>query len=401
MIGKGIFIARRILVPWLFIQTVSSVAAFSLTTAPAAGTGLLLQQQKHVQSSRSHGLSLLARLGSDEDTKEEEEKKQSSNPFRFFLHPYESKIPNELRDEIMQAEAQTAAAQGRSQRVLLYAANAALGVLAAFFNGFLSELRNSSNPENVQLIQSVIQDSITNSDNALNAQDFEFDLQTAGFGWVESNFVTQFLFLNKIGGAFCLLGGAAAGLLAEAELDTRRINAEKIWQEMQRRRLERESRKEFRSNSSSELKLRKKKNKGLSGKERKRIDALTEVVDVMAADSSSKEDAPTNPAAVLVDENVAVMDEEEPLSKKPDGGVGVGVLDTIKGFYERADSLAASQALLLNKKLEDAGVLEKITDETGLNVVGKDKAAAILASASTTSKNTSDTDSDATSTRRD
>ena len=33
--------------------------------------------------------------------------------------------------------------------------------------------------------------------------------------------------------------------------------------------------------------------------------------------------------------------------------------------------MAASQALLLNKKLEDAGVLEKITDKSGLKVVGK------------------------------
>jgi hypothetical protein len=37
--------------------------------------------------------------------------------------------------------------------------------------------------------------------------------------------------------------------------------------------------------------------------------------------------------------------------------------------------MAASQALLLNKKLEDAGVVEKITDETGLKVIGKEEAA--------------------------
>ena len=33
---------------------------------------------------------------------------------------------------------------------------------------------------------------------------------------------------------------------------------------------------------------------------------------------------------------------------------------------------AASQALLLNKELEDRGVIEKITDESGLKVVGKE-----------------------------
>jgi hypothetical protein len=32
------------------------------------------------------------------------------------------------------------------------------------------------------------------------------------------------------------------------------------------------------------------------------------------------------------------------------------------------------QALLLNKKLEEVGVVEKITDETGLKVIGKEAA---------------------------
>jgi hypothetical protein len=197
------------------------------------------------------------------------------------------------------------------------------------------------------------------------------------------------------------LGGAAAGLLAEAELDTRRINAEKIYEEMVRRRLEREKR-EGRgsgnaSSNSNEPKTRKKNNKGLSGKERKRIDALSEVVDVMVADS-----APVVAAAAAADEPAAAVQTDEALPKKQDGsgggGVGVGgsgVLDTIKGFYERADNMAASQALLLNKKLEDAGVLEKITDETGLNVIGKEKAAAMAAmaaAAASSSKNTSSDD---------
>ena len=33
--------------------------------------------------------------------------------------------------------------------------------------------------------------------------------------------------------------------------------------------------------------------------------------------------------------------------------------------------MAASQALLLNKELEDRGIIEKITDVPGLRVVGK------------------------------
>ena len=43
-----------------------------------------------------------------------------------------------------------------------------------------------------------------------------------------------------------------------------------------------------------------------------------------------------------------------------------GVMDKLKEWCEKADSMAASQALLLNKKLEDEGIVEKITDESGL-----------------------------------
>ena len=46
----------------------------------------------------------------------------------------------------------------------------------------------------------------------------------------------------------------------------------------------------------------------------------------------------------------------------------------IKNFYKQADDMAAAQALLLNKKLEEGGLLEKITDETGLKVNGKEAA---------------------------
>ena len=56
-----------------------------------------------------------------------------------------------------------------------------------------------------------------------------------------------------------------------------------------------------------------------------------------------------------------------------DDGDG-GIFGKIKGFYEKADSMAASQALLLNKELEDRGIVDKITDETGLKVIGKEAA---------------------------
>ena len=40
----------------------------------------------------------------------------------------------------------------------------------------------------------------------------------------------------------------------------------------------------------------------------------------------------------------------------------------MKGFYKQADSMAASQAVLLNKELEYIGIDDKITVKAGLNV---------------------------------
>ena len=52
-----------------------------------------------------------------------------------------------------------------------------------------------------------------------------------------------------------------------------------------------------------------------------------------------------------------------------------GFMGKLKNLYDEADKMAASQALIMNKELEDLGVLEKITDETGLKVIGKEAAA--------------------------
>ena len=259
-----------------------------------------------------------------------------------FLSPYESKIPAELKDEIYQAEANTPAAKDRGQRIALYAVIAFVGVLCAFFNVFLGELRNGTGPDGVPGV----------------------DLETAGFGWVAGNFVTSFLFLNKIGGGICLLGGAGAGLLAEAEFDTKRINAEKIYEEMVRRRDAKSNKKKKKASPTSSASKKKKRR---SGKESKRLSALSEVV----LDESSSP-APDQPTA----REDAQVDEDKPSqSKEDEKEENKGVFGQIKNFYDKADSMAASQALLMNKKLEDAGVVEKITDESGLKVIGREEAA--------------------------
>ena len=104
-----------------------------------------------------------------------------------------SEIPPELRDEIFAAEANTPAAQGRQQRILAYIVLTFLGVTTAFFNAFLSDLRFG--------------------DGAPSE-----DLAYYGFDWVKNNFLLNFAFTNKIGGALGLLGAGLSGTLAEVEV---------------------------------------------------------------------------------------------------------------------------------------------------------------------------------------
>jgi hypothetical protein len=257
--------------------------------------------------------------------------------FLDSLSPYQSKIPEELKDEIFAAEANTPAAQERGKRVGLYAAIAFVGIFAAFFNGFLTELRTSG------------------ADGSAGV-----DLSENGFGWVVDNFLFSFLFLNKIGGVLCLLGGAGSGLLAEAELDTKRINAEKIFEELERRRDGKTKKKGKKSAAPASASSGKKKRR--SGKEAKRLAALSEIVD--QEKESTKEPEVIEPVAA----------EETPVEEAKNDE-NKGIMGSLKDFYGKADNMAASQALLMNKKLEDVGVVEKITDETGLKVIGREEAA--------------------------
>jgi hypothetical protein len=102
-------------------------------------------------------------------------------------------IPPKLRDEIIKAEANTPAAKDRQQRIVVYFLLTITGITLAFFNAFLSDLRfGDGSPSE--------------------------DLSYYGFGWVQENFVTSFLFMNKIGGALGLLGAGLSGTLAEVEV---------------------------------------------------------------------------------------------------------------------------------------------------------------------------------------
>lgn len=147
---------------------------------------------------------------------------------------------------------------------------------------------------------------------------------------------------------------------------------------MQRRR----SLKEKRSASSSasgttSSKKKKRRSKEMTGKQKKRISALTELMTMEEEANKSSENVNVDVASRAEDAD----DSKEGQSTKTDTtreetnkSPGGGIFDSIKNFYEKADSMAASQALLLNKELEDRGIVEKITDETGLKVIGKEAA---------------------------
>ena len=102
----------------------------------------------------------------------------------------------------------------------------------------------------------------------------------------------------------------------------------------------------------------------MSKKSRKRLDALYEViVDDESVDEKSIED------------NVMDGNDTSSVAASTETDDNGGIFGKMKEFYDKADSMAQSQALLLNKELEERGVVEKITDETGLKVIGREEAA--------------------------
>ena len=112
----------------------------------------------------------------------------------------------------------------------------------------------------------------------------------------------------------------------------------------------------------------------MTGKQKKRLSALEELMEddnEPQVENVQKSDAESGGG----DDKATEVTASESKEKGGDEDNG-GIFGKIKGFYEKADSMAASQALLLNKELEDRGVIDKITDESGLKVIGKEAAAA-------------------------
>eukprot|EP00558_Chaetoceros_sp_UNC1202_P009353 CAMPEP_0197242392 /NCGR_PEP_ID=MMETSP1429-20130617/8160_1 /TAXON_ID=49237 /ORGANISM="Chaetoceros sp., Strain UNC1202" /LENGTH=346 /DNA_ID=CAMNT_0042702421 /DNA_START=46 /DNA_END=1086 /DNA_ORIENTATION=+ len=259
--------------------------------------------------------------------------------FMDVIQPWKVDIPEEYRDEIFRAEANTPAAKDRNQRVALYVAITFVGIVLSSMNVFLSGIRA---------------DAASSSDLS--------SIEDLGFGWAGSNSFTSFFLLNKIGGGLALISAGLGGTMVELEQRTKNENAENIWKELQRRRAEAEgggsAKKARKKTNTSPTKKKKRKQKN-----RKRLDALSEVI------WEDPEQGRTAAAPVrATSEQIPEGGPEVPSEQKE------GLMDKMKNFYDKADQMAASQALLLNKELEEKGVVDKITDETGLKVIGKDAA---------------------------
>ena len=152
------------------------------------------------------------------------------------------------------------------------------------------------------------------------------------------------------------------------QIRSKKENAEKIWQEIERRQTLKDNKVNKKKKKRSQLTQSRSK-RDMTGTQKKRLSALEEL---MVDDDNNDVDE------VAVQEEVEQNTRDEGAnteSKEQEPTKDDGIIGKIKGFYDKADSMAASQALLLNKELEDRGVIDKITDESGLKVIGKEAAA--------------------------
>ena len=150
------------------------------------------------------------------------------------------------------------------------------------------------------------------------------------------------------------------------QIRSKKENAEKIWQEIERRQTLKDNKVNKKKKKRSQLTQSRSK-RDMTGTQKKRLSALEELmVDDDVDEVVVQEEVEQN----TQDEGANTESKEQESTAKDDGIIG-----KIKGFYDKADSMAASQALLLNKELEDRGVIDKITDESGLKVIGKEAAA--------------------------
>lgn len=257
---------------------------------------------------------------------------------------FESKIPKELRAEIYQAEAKTPAAQGRQNRILGYGASAFVFLVLGLANVIFTSMKTTG-----------------------------MDLEEVGYGWSQNFLLTG----STIGGYIDIIMAGLLGTMVELENKTKEETAERIYEELERRKQEMQRKRQNREKKRLGAQTSYSTSKGgkkSSAKKAKRLAALAEVIVEDSPESQSK----SKSKSVAVETNsAATTTSTEEVSKEPETKTEEegGIMGKLKNFYKQADTLAASQALLLNKKLEEEGLVDKITDETGLKVIGKEAAA--------------------------
>ncbi len=171
-----------------------------------------------------------------------------------------------------------------------------------------------------------------------------------------SNFADFLPFGDSVVGVFAgVLAGGFFGTFVKLEGDEADANRGRIYEEMLKRQGG-----SFASRSPAVTKQGGQgddstgKRKGKSNLKRKKKRGIMDELASLEVDA----------AAIIGEQTPEVVEDVAEVAS-------TSFADKARDLYEKADRMAAAQALLLNKELEDRGVLEKITDETGLKVVGK------------------------------
>ena len=243
--------------------------------------------------------------------------------------PLLSAIPEEYRELVASAEAKTPAAEARTIRLGLYGAGSLLGLTLAV----ITSAAMGGNPGAVKVVETL--------PGGVGILGCVFDA-------VLFSFFATFVVL---------------------ELQTAEQNKENIYQEMMKRSgAGRGSGGSGVEGGGGETGRRRKQKQKRKDKANKRNRRLAEMVNP----------TPVEEGGVDKIEKAATVEAEE-VKASPDvktaGSMNVidSAIDSVKGFYKQADDMAMSQALLLNKNLEDKGLIKKITDETGFRVVSRNE----------------------------
>jgi len=271
---------------------------------------------------------------------------ESDNPNPLAERPDLSTIPDDILKEIRQAESNTKAAEERNQRsqiltplLIAFIALSLLNVLVATQRTVGAEL----------LIQEFPLTLLTSNVGAYGSV-----LAVVGFGTV---------------------------LLEDSVSKDQKIM--QIYDEMNNRREQFDQKKSSDKFEKSQKKIPKSTSRG-GRKKKKRQAAFQEMMALeVDTDTNTQEESLKTPQTLSGATDTSSVNESESATTEIEGGLlgkltekaKGSYLESVKDWYKQADSMAASQALLLNKKLEDGGFLEKITDESGLKVVGKEAAA--------------------------